>query len=252
MPQDFWTSVMLIGAGLVAGTVNSIAGGGSLLTLPLLIFVGLPPTVANASNRIAVLIGGIGATTTFQRKNLIPWEWVRFGLPPAMVGVVLGTWGAMTIGDVAFEKVLAGILVVAAAWMIWHPVTPPVAGEPVGPDPAKRWLLRGAFFVLGCYSGFIQAGVGFLFLALLSSNGLDLVRGNAVKVPLILAFTTLSVVIFWYNGMLDWGAGLTLAAGQFFGAQLGVHLQVLKGQAWVRNVLTVAIVVFALRLFIGG
>ena len=81
--------------------------------------------------------------------------------------------------------------VVAAAWMIWHPVTPPVPGEPVGPDPAKRWLLRGLFFVLGCYSGFIQAGVGFLFLALLSANGLDLVRGNAVKVPLILAFTTL-------------------------------------------------------------
>ena len=101
-------------------------------------------------------------------------------------------------------------------------------------------------------TGFIQAGVGFLFLALLSSQGLDLARGNAVKVPLVLSFMALSVAMFAVSGMLDWGAGLALAGGQFFGAKLGVHLQVLKGQAWVRNVLTVTIVVFAVRLMVGG
>ncbi len=111
-------------------------------------------------------------------------------------------------------------------------------------------MLRGAFFVLGCYSGFIQAGIGFLFLALLSANGLDLVRGNAVKMPLILAFTALAIPIFALAGLLDWKAGLMLATGQFFGAKLGVHLQVLKGNAWVRNVLTVAVVAFALGLLL--
>ncbi len=252
MPDDLLTSLMLVGAGLVAGTINSIAGGGSLLTLPLLIFVGLPPTVANATNRIAVAIAGIGATRSFQKRDLIPVRWVTFALPPAMAGVALGTWGAMEIGDVAFERILAMILVGAAAWMIWQP-EPPLAGEnPLEPDPSRRWLLRGAFLALGFYSGFIQAGIGFLFLALLSANGLDLVRANAVKVPLILAFTLLAVVIFWLAGMLDWTAGLTLAAGQYFGAKLGVHLQVLKGQDWVRKVLTVAIVVFAIRLLVGG
>ncbi|MDH3271782.1 MAG: sulfite exporter TauE/SafE family protein [Gemmatimonadota bacterium] len=252
MPEDILTPLLLVGAGLVAGTINSIAGGGSLLTLPLLIFIGLPPTVANATNRIAIVVGGIGATSSFHKRDLIPFAWVKFGLPPALVGVALGTWGAMKIGDVAFERILAGILVAAAAWMIWRP-DPPLAGDnPLEPDPSKRWLLRGAFFVLGLYSGFIQAGIGFLFLALLAANGLDLVRANAVKVPLILAFTILAVVLFAFAGMLDWQAGLMLAAGQFFGAKLGVHLQVLKGQAWVRNVLTVAIVVFALRLVLSG
>lgn len=248
MPDDILTTLMLIGAGFIAGTINSIAGGGSLLTLPLLIFIGLPPTVANGTNRIAIFVGGIGATSSFHRRGLIPFAWVKFALPPALVGVALGTWGAMTIGDVAFERVLAGILVVAAAWMIWHPVTPPEGTGALEPDPDKRWLLGGAFFLLGCYSGFIQAGIGFLFLALLSANGLDLVRGNAVKVPLILAFTALAIPLFAFGGKLDWVAGLSLAVGQFFGAKLGVHLQVLKGQAWVRNVLTVAIVVFAIRL----
>lgn len=252
MPDDVLTPVLLLGAGFIAGTINSIAGGGSLLTLPLLIFIGLPSTVANATNRIAVFVGGVGATTSFQRRGLIPWSWVRFGLPPALVGVALGTWGALRVGDVAFERILAGILVGAAAWMIWHPVTPPDPADPVDPDMSRRWLLRGGFFVLGLYSGFIQAGVGFLFLALLSANGLDLVRGNAVKVPLILAFTALALALFAWNGVLDWSAGLLLAGGQFFGAQLGVRLQVLKGQEWVRKVLTVAIVAFAIRLLVGG
>jgi uncharacterized protein len=251
VPEDLLTPLLLVAAGLIAGTINSIAGGGSLLTLPLLIFLGLPPTMANATNRIGVFIGGVGATGSFHKRGLIPTEWVKFALPPALVGVALGTWGAMTIGDVAFERVLAGVLVIAAAWMIWHPVHLPTGTDILAPDPEKRWILRGAFFLLGCYSGFIQAGVGFMFLALLSANGLDLVRGNAVKVPLILVFTALAIPIFAYAGLLDWTAGLALAAGQFFGAKLGVHLQVLKGQAWVRKMLTVAIVAFAIKLVLG-
>lgn len=248
MPEEILTALMLAAAGFAAGTINSIAGGGSLLTLPLLIFVGLPPTVANASNRIAVFIAGIGATMSFHKRELIPFEWVRFGMPPALVGVVLGTWGATQIGDVAFERVLAVVLVLGAAWMIWRPAEVPEGIAAALPEGGRRWWVLLAFFGLGCYSGFIQAGVGFLFLALLASQGLDLVRANAVKVPLILVFTLLAVVLFQINGLLDWRAGLSLAAGQFFGAKLGVHLQVLKGQAWVRNVLTVAIVIFAIRL----
>ncbi|MDE3004356.1 MAG: sulfite exporter TauE/SafE family protein [Gemmatimonadota bacterium] len=251
MPFDFLTTVSLIGAGFLAGTINSIAGGGSLLTLPLLIFTGLPATVANGTNRIAIFAGGIGATTSFHRRKLIPFAWVKFALPPALIGVALGTWGANTIGDVAFERILAGILVLTAVWMVWHPVTPPDFAELSAPDPEKRWLLMGAFFLLGVYSGFIQAGVGFLFLALLSAQGLDLVRGNAVKVPLILAFTALAIPLFALGNNLDWIAGLSLASGQFFGAKLGVRLQVLKGQAWVRNVLTVAVLVFAIQLVFG-
>jgi uncharacterized protein len=243
---------MLVAAGVIAGVLNSIAGGGSLLTLPLLIFIGLPATTANATNRIALFIGGIGATSSFRRRGLIPVDWVRLALPPALLGVALGTWGALAIGDVAFEKVLAGVLVAAAVWMIWHPITPPDGAEATSPNRDRRWLLRGAFFLLGCYSGFIQAGIGFMFLALLSANGLDLVRGNAVKVTLIVAFTAVAIPIFAFGGLLDWGAGLTLALGQFFGAKLGVHLQVLKGQTWVRNVLTAAIVAFALKLALGG
>ncbi len=252
MPEQILTPVLLALAGLAAGVINAIAGGGSLLTLPLLIFVGLPPTVANATNRIGVLVGGIGATVEFQRRRLIPWSWVRFGALPSFLGVAAGTWAAMAIGDVAFERVLAFVLVATAGWMIWKPVDPPAEGTDALPEGAKRWWARLAFFGLGWYGGFIQAGVGFLFLALLAGSGVDLVRANAIKNTLVLAFTALAVAIFAYAGLMDWTAGFIVAIGQYVGSAFGVHLQILKGQAWVRNVLTVTIVIFALRLLFGG
>jgi uncharacterized protein len=251
VPDDLLTPLLLIAAGAVAGAINAVAGGGSLLTLPLLIFIGLPPTVANATNRIGVFIGGIGAARTFHKRGLIPVAWVKAGLAPALVGVALGTWAAMEIGDVAFERILAGVLVLSAALMLRRPVDAPEDGEPVPPSD-RRWLLNLGFLGLGFYSGFIQAGVGFLFLALLSAGGLDLVRGNAVKVSMVLVLTIVSIPMFALGGMMEWVSGLWLAVGQYFGGILGVHLQVLKGQGWVRNVLTVTIVLFAVRLFFGG
>lgn len=236
---------------MAAGTINAIAGGGSLLTLPLLIFIGLDPTVANGTNRIAVLLGAIGGTTSFARRGLIPTGWLRMSLPPALIGVGLGTWAAVRVGDAVFEGILTVVLLLAAVWMIWHPVQPPAEGYPELPVGRRRWLVIGAFIAIGLYGGFIQAGIGFLFLALLAAQGFDLVRANALKLPMILGFTVLAVTLFAANGKVVWSAGLTMAAGQFVGAKLGVHLQVLKGQEWVRRVLTVMVVLFAVRLALG-
>ena len=105
------------------------------------------------------------------------------------------------------------------------------------------------FFLVGLYGGFVQAGVGFLILAMTSAAGLDLVRGNSLKVLLVLSFTPLTLGLFWLGGAVEWGSGLTLAAGMAVGGLLGVRLNVLKGHAWVRGVVTVAVVLFAVRLW---
>jgi uncharacterized membrane protein YfcA len=252
LPEDLTTALLLLGAGAAAGLLNSIAGGGSLLTLPMLIFVGLPATVANATNRIALFIGGIGATHSFAKRGLIPIEWLKIGLAPSLVGVAVGVWGATQIGDVAFERVLAAILLGAAAFLVWRPL--PIDGGDVLPPAAgsakRRWLAL-AFFGLGIYSGFVQAGVGFLFTAMFAAQGLDLVRANGVKAALILAFAGLGIVLFSFTGLLDWVAGLTLSVGQFVGSKAGVRLQVLRGQEWVRMVFILAIVGFSLQLVFG-
>jgi len=253
VPDALLTTLLLLVGGFFAGVLNAIAGGGSLVTLPLLIFVGLPGTVANATNRIALFIGGIGATQSFAKRGLIPPAWFKLALPPALTGVVLGTWGATRVGDVAFERILAVVLLLAAGLILWHPIRPVEGADvPEPPAGAKRLWLLATFFCLGVYSGFIQAGVGFLFVALFASQGIDLIRANGIKAPLILLFTGLAVVLFSFTGLLNWAAGLSLAGGQFFGAKFGVRLQVLKGQKWVRTVLIMAIIAFSIRLLLRG
>jgi len=232
--------------------MNVIAGGGSMITLPVLIMLGLPPGVANGTNRVAILAQNVGATWSFQRLGLVSGPWLRLGVPPALVGAALGTWAALHIGDVAFERILAFVLVLAAGWMVWRPMPSVTEVNTPPPEGRRGWLLRVLFCGLGFYGGFIQAGMGFIVLAVTTGVGLDLMRSNAVKVTLVLASTPLALAIFAYNGRVDWITGFVLAGGTFIGALLGVKLQVLKGQKWVRGVLTVTVVAFAIRLLLAG
>ncbi len=252
MPHDFTTILILLGVGLFAGTINVIAGGGSLITLPVLILLGLPPNVANGTNRVAILLQNSGATWRFHKLGLISESWIRLAVPPAVLGVVFGTWAALHVGDMAFQRILALVMVLAAAWTLWHPVTPPDEADMSPPEGQKRWLLRAMFCVVGFYGGFIQAGMGFIMLAITSSFGLDLVRSNAVKVTLLLMVTPVALGMFAYNGRVDWTTGIALAVGAFLGALLGVRLQVLKGQKWVRAFVTTMVVLFAIRLLVSG
>ena len=252
MPDTLTTSLLLFLVGLIAGTLNVIAGGGSMLTLPVLIFLGLPPTVANGTNRVAILIETMGASWSFHRRGLISKEWLLVALPPAVLGAVLGTLAAVSIGEIAFQRILAVILVGAAAWTVWHPTRPPEETDADLPTGARRWAYVAGFFLIGVYGGFIQAGVGFLLLAATSVAGLNLIRGNALKVIVVLAFTPLALVLFAWNGKVDWAMGFALAAGNLLGGLAGVHLQVLKGHKWVRGVVTVIIMLFSARLLFSN
>ena len=147
---------------------------------------------------------------------------------------------------------LAVILVAAAAWQIWNPIKLHPEGNAELPEGMRRLVFITAFFLIGAYGGFIQAGIGFLLLAATSAAGFNLIRGNALKVTVVLSFTSLSLVLFAWNGKVDWAMGCALAAGNFLGGLAGVHLQILKGHKWVRAVVTVIIVIFAIRLMFAG
>ncbi|MCE2455003.1 MAG: sulfite exporter TauE/SafE family protein [Gemmatimonadetes bacterium] len=253
--------VLLAAAGTVAGVVNVVAGGGSLLTIPLLIFFGLPATVANGTNRVAILVQNVGATASFHRRELVPWVWMRIAAPASLVGAGFGTWTAISVGDLALRRILAVVMVVAALFTIRRPAYlrassdkdgrsgDPMgsAGVPPGRGPALAGVIAG-FFAIGFYGGLIQAGIGFLALAVFSTLGVGLIRANALKVATILVFTPLTLVIFWMDGSVDWGFGAALALGNFAGGLIGVRLQVLKGNRWVAGFVTVAVIGFAVRL----
>ncbi|MDT8367866.1 MAG: sulfite exporter TauE/SafE family protein [Longimicrobiales bacterium] len=244
-----WPFLTLVG--LVAGFLNVLAGGGSLMTLPTLIFFGLPAGVANGTNRVAIVIQNFGAVRSMKRRGRLDRAWVVLAVPPAVLGAVVGMMIAVRTPDADLQRVLAVAMLCLAAWIVLNPVCPPPEGE-AAPVPVglRRRLFAVGFFVVGLYGGFIQAGVGFVILALATGGGLDFVRSTALKLTLVLAFTPLALVGFASQGLVDWGAGLALAVGNLAGALLGVRLAVRKGGEWLRVVVVALVVVFAVALWV--
>ncbi|HET9332972.1 MAG TPA: sulfite exporter TauE/SafE family protein [Gemmatimonadota bacterium] len=244
-------SLALLGVGVVSGALNVLAGGGSFLSLPLLIFLGLPPSVANGTNRIAILVQNIGAVWRFRRHGLVDRSWFAMAALPAAAGALLGTWAAIEIGEDLFRRVLAALMVAATLWILWDPIDRKVTGEAKLVGGGPRVALVAAFFGVGVYGGFVQAGIGFLLVALATWAGLDLVRGNALKVLVVLGLTPLSLAIFAWSGRVDWVAGIPLAAGHLIGALAGVRLTILKGHAWIKRFVTVTVIAFAIKLWLA-
>ena len=251
--MEHWSSYFLLfGVGSVAGVLNVVAGGGSFLTLPVLIFLGLPPTVANGTNRVGVVFQNVGAVWSFRRHGMIEWGSLLWAALPATFGAILGTWAALWVGDEIFQRILVFLMVVVTLWTLWDPLK---NTHPRTADSSKTPLVAAlvvGFFLSGVYGGFVQAGVGFLILATTSIAGLDLVRGNVVKVLSVLCFGVVSLSMFAWQNKVDWWVGLALGAGTVLGGLVGVKLTVLKGHAWIKRVVTVTIIVFALRLWFGG
>jgi len=250
----------LFGVGLIAGVLNVLAGGGSFLTLPVLLFLGLPSTLANGTNRVGILVQNVGAVWGFHRYRVLPWRWAMAAVLPATAGAGLGSWLALWVSDEAFRKILASLMVVVTLWTLLDPVgrrrpkgEDSRDGQSTVPVPdLTGGRLAGVavgFLAVGIYGGFVQAGVGFFVLAVTTAAGLDLVRGNALKVLAILVFTVLSLAIFASQGEVDWRLGAVLAAGTFLGGQLGVRLTVLRGHRWVKGFVTVTVIAFALKLW---
>jgi uncharacterized membrane protein YfcA len=247
--------LLLFAAGTAAGVLNVVAGGGSFLTLPVLMFLGLPAGVANGTNRVGILLQNVGASWSFQRDGLLDGRALLWAALPSVPGAALGVWLALLISDQAFKRILALLMVTLALWTLWSRRAPSdlAAISPAGTASTARFVATLAgFFLIGVYGGFVQAGVGFLILAATTAVGLDLVRGNAIKVMTVLCFTALSLTLFAWQGRVDWPMGLALAAGTTSGGLLGARLTVLKGHRWVRGVVTVTMIVFALKLWFAG
>ena len=240
--------ILIFFAGIIASFKNVNAGGGSLLTLPALIFMGLPSAVANGTNRIAILVGAISATRKFKNKGIFDW---RFGLElaiPALIGAIIGANIAINIPDRLFNTILSCVMILVVTVIILDPQKrmKKAFGETT---KAKKFIAGVAFFFVGFYGGFIQLGVGFLIMATLTLiTGLSLVRINALKVFVVLIYTVFSLAIFVFNGKINLPVGIALSAGHAIGAHLGATFAVKKGDKWIRIILAIAVTVMALKL----
>ena len=247
MGDYIWQTPSLVAVGAIAGFLNVLAGGGSLLTLPILIFFGLPAAVANGTNRIAIFCQNIFAITGFKRQGVFPVRLALICTPPALLGSYLGANLAIDIDETLFRRLLALIMLGVLVFTAMVPMKKLRSAEM--PMTRNRFaVLLVSFFLIGIYGGFVQAGVGFLVISGLMIHGLDLVRINAVKVLVIFAFTSVALAIFITHGQVDYVLGSALAVGNSLGGWCATHFAVKKGHDWIKRVVTLTVMAFAVRL----
>ncbi|MTI13690.1 sulfite exporter TauE/SafE family protein [Sansalvadorimonas verongulae] len=215
-------SIALLLAGVAAGFINTVAGGGSMLTLPALMLLGMPADIANATNRVGVMFQSITGLTGFHRQNKLDTGSMVSIVVPTLIGAAVGAGLAAWLPAEVLKPVLLGSMMIMALVMVIRPSTMRPSGDhvrSVSSHPQSVLML----FLAGVYGGFVQAGVGFMLLAALA-GGLryDLVRANALKILCTGAFTLVALGIFIWNDLVLWVPGLILA----FGCSLGAHFSV--------------------------
>lgn len=242
-------ALLLISVGILAGGLNTLAGGGSMLTLPLLIFMGLPSAEANASNRVAIVLQNIFAVRGFKSKGVAVFPYAYWVATSACVGAVIGTFIATEIEDALFNRILAIVMILVMVATVLKPLITAKGGQEVF-NKSKNLGSIIAFFFVGIYGGFIQAGVGFLMIAILSMiHGLGMAKVNSIKVFVALTYTLIAIAIFAYTDLIRWEYGLTLAIGNALGGWFMSRWSVSIPDKYVRGFLLVTVGALAVKLW---
>lgn len=259
--MELWQGALVLLVGIAAGFANVMAGGGSLLSIPVLLFFGLPGPVANGTNRIAILAQNLTAVGTFFRFGHSDFRLSLTLSAAALPGAIAGAMVGVELDGEWFDRVVALVMAGVLIIMLRREKTPSAAGpETAATPPAtkpgaipRRRLIWGHVAMLGAgfWGGFIQIGVGFIFMPILHRVlGLDLVRVNMHKVFIILVYTIAALAIFASRVEIAWALGLALAAGNALGGYLGTRVTIGKGERIVRLVLYAALTAFMIKLLL--
>jgi uncharacterized membrane protein YfcA len=232
----------------VAAFLNTVGGGGSLFSVPILTFLGLPITSANATSRVAILFQNIFAVGGFRSKGIdLPWPYSLYLGLSSLGGGLIGAILASHIADEIFNKIFVGVMILSVFLILY---------DPFKSKGAERMDFKSQltgvffFFFIGIYGGFVQAGIGFMVIAVLSLvNNLNLVKSNYVKVFAAIIYTAVSVAVFAYEGKIFWITGLTLAIGHAFGGWYASRWSVDKGEVWIKRIMIVSILAMAVKLW---
>jgi uncharacterized membrane protein YfcA len=233
--MEWYLYPVLIIAGIVAGFINTLAGSGSLITLPLLMFAGLPANVANATNRIGIILQSAVGSLSFRQSRIFEFREGLWLSAPATAGSLIGALAAVRLSSKVMEMFIGSLLLFMFFIVLYKP---------------ERWISEKAGKIEG-RPKFIQAGVGFMLLAgLVFGAGVNLTKANALKVFIVFIYSLAALLVFILNKQVDYLAGFTLAAGSMIGAYIGTKVAIKKGPRIVRIILLIVVALAALK-YIG-
>jgi hypothetical protein len=242
---------ILIVAGVAAGFVNTLAGGGAVIAVPALMLLGLPGDVANATNRVAVVVQSLTGAIGFARGGKLDRAAAIEVVPVTVCGALAGAYVATILPNRIFEPLLIVTMIAIAVLLMLRPGT--IAPTPGGTPKALRgqpWAILG-LLAAGFWGGFMQAGVGIILLVIF--GGLlryDLIRGNAIKVAVVMIFSTVALIVFIIRAKIVWIPGLILTAGTVAGATIAVKFALSRSERAVRLVVAGAVIVLSIVMLL--
>lgn len=241
--------IILIVAGLLVGFINTLAGGGSIISLSILMMLGLPATVANGTNRISIVIQTLTATTSFRQQKVLETRKALLLAIPAALGSLIGAFFAVDIREDIFEKAIGVVMLIMLIFILYKPQKF-IYGRANITEKPLTWKTYVVFFFIGIYGGFIHMGVGYFLLAgIVGMAGFDLVKANAIKVFIVLIYAPFTLLVFlWYN-QVNWKYGLIMAIGAVIGALIASRLAVSRGVNFVKWVIVIVILLTSGEMF---
>lgn len=235
--------------GAVVSLINSIAGGGSSLSLPIMIFLGMPATVANGTNRIGLIIGNLSSVVNLARHGYLNMKIFKQLFVPSLVGAIIGVCFLVHIGDKAFQAILA---VVICAIVVMSNLRKDILGKPPETPPEKlTWQGAIGFAFVSLYGCIVQVGVGFVqIFSLTRYTGLDRIHVNALKNALTTIFLVLGTVALGIAGKINWPIAIVMAAGAYIGGYFGSFLQRKKGNKFIQHFISATSIALAIYLIV--
>jgi len=242
-------SFFLVIIGFLAGVINTLAGGGSLFTLPVLIFLGLPPHIANGTNRVALVVQSLSGALGYKSKGISSFPFTIYLGISASIGAFLGAQIAIDLDGSIFNKVLAIIMIIVGVLILFKQ-------QKIDLNLPERltgkylfWSILG-FFIIGIYGGFINAGIGIVIMLFLNRfNQMSLIKTNATKVAVVFIYSSIALFIFAYNDAVNWKMGFLMALGTSLGAWITSRWSVKKGDRIIRYAMLFTILIMAIKLW---
>ncbi len=247
MDLTIWKSLILIIVTSFLGVLNTMAGGGSLILLPILILMGMPTNLANGTNRVAILVQTLTSTAVYHQKKLFSIKTaLKLGIP-TLIGAIIGSLIAVQFPENLFQIILGIVLLIVASWLIFSPYAQESTIHPLLNTFSMVTYI--AFFFTGVYGGFIQAGVGYIILFLLNACiGFSLMHTNVYKSIITAIYTPATILIFVCHGQIDWKTAIILSIGHGIGGLIGGHLTIRIQEKWIRLIVILSLFGFGIRL----
>lgn len=248
MELAFNDIIILLLCGIIAGFINTVAGGGSLLTLPILIFMGLPSNIANGTNRIAIFMQNIFSISGYKSRGVTDFKYSSWLSISALIGAIIGAKIAVDIDEDLFNKILALVIVLVVITIVFNKKSLDKDSKKL--NIKNKIISAIIFFFIGIYGGFIHAGVGFIILTVLSNfNGIKLSKANSIKVFVVFVYTTFALIIFIMENKINWILGINLGVGNAIGGWVASRWSYNKSDKIIKIFIVISSSIMAIKLW---